>query len=280
MDMIGYTIDLNTERVLIARKNFLTALHGFITTEVAERVNLRSAQRLASWGTRYGKICRVMRPFCGALYRVTWGRTDPFALFELSVEAIVAIQCWRAMLCLVRHRETEFTRTIESFAPTTPTLVAEFDASLSGAGLIWSVREDGAEVIRGVGAVDLSSLGFGVDSSFQNLSEFIGAILAVVGQVILGFSGRNVALRGDSVTAHTWAITERPRGLRVTNASMVLTLLCIAADVNVKEITHIAGEDNERCDRLSRRGSNPTMSVSEEAEDMGINGAAVVEIIV
>ena len=278
MDVIGYTIDLNTERVLIARKNFLTALHGFITTDVSERVNLRSAQRLASWGTRYGKICRVMRPFCGALYRVTWGRTDPFALFELSVEAIVAIQCWRAMLCLVRHRETEFTRTIASFAPTAPTLVAEFDASLSGAGFIWSVREDGAEVIRGVGAVDLSSLGFGVDSSFQNLSEFIGAILAVAGQVILGFSGRNVALRGDSVTALTWAITERPRGVRVTNASMVFTLLCIAADVNVKEITHIAGEDNEQCDRLSRRGSNPTMSVSEEAEDMGIRGAVVVEM--
>ena len=278
MDVIGYTIDLTTERVLIARKNFLTALHGFITTDVTERVNLRSAQRLASWGTRYGKICRVMRPFCGALYRVTWGRTDPFALFELSVEAIVAIQCWRAMLCLVRYRETEFTRTIESFAPTTPILVAEFDASLIGAGLIWSVRDNGAEVIRGVGAVDLTSLGFGVDSSYQNLSEFIGAILAVVGQVILGFTGRNVALRGDSVTALTWAITERPRGVRVTNASMVWTLLCIAADVNVKEITHIPGEDNERCDRLSRRGANPTMSVSEEAEDMGISGAVVVEM--
>ena len=68
MDVIGNTIDLNTERVLIASKNFLTALHGFITTDVVERVNLRSAQRLASWATRYGKICRVMRPFCGALY--------------------------------------------------------------------------------------------------------------------------------------------------------------------------------------------------------------------
>ena len=57
-----------------------------------------------------------------------------------------------------------------------------------------------------------------MDSSFQNLSEFLGATLAVIGQVILGFSGRNVVLRGDSVTALTWAITERPRGVRVTNA--------------------------------------------------------------
>ena len=71
MDVIGNTIDLNTERVLIASKNFLTALHGFITTDVVERVNLRSAQRLASWATRYGKICRVMRPFLwGALHGV------------------------------------------------------------------------------------------------------------------------------------------------------------------------------------------------------------------
>ena len=137
LDVIGYTIDLAKERVLIARKNFLTALHGFMSTGVARRIDLRQAQRLTSWGTRYGKICQVMRPFCSALNRVTWGRTDPHALFFLSPEAIIAIQCWRAMLCLVRYRETEFTRTIESFAPTAPVIVAEFDASLKGAGLIW-----------------------------------------------------------------------------------------------------------------------------------------------
>ena len=278
LDVIGYTLDLTQERVLIARKNFLTALHGFITTDVTQRLNLKAAQRLASWGTRYGKICRVMRPFCGALNRMTWGRTDSFALFHLSVEAVVAIQCWRAMLCLVRFRETEFTRSIDSFAPATPILIAEFDASLSGAGLIWAVRSNGAEVVRGVSAVDLSFLGFGVDSSYQNLSEYIGAILAVIGQVMLGFSGTGIALRGDSVTALTWAMTERPRGVRVTNASMIWTLLCIATDIDVKEVTHIAGEDNGRCDRLSRRGTDTTISVAEEAEDMGMRGAEVVDL--
>ena len=281
LDVIGYTIDLPSERVLISRKNFLTALHGFINIDVTQRVNLKTAQRLASYGTRYGRICRVMRPFCGALNRVTWGRTDEFALFHFSAEAIVAIQCWRAMLCLVRFRETEFTREIISFVPTTPILVAEFDSSLSGAGIIWSVRTDGAEVVRGVSAVDLSFLGFGVDSSNQNLAEYIGAILAVMGQVMLGLSGKGIALRGDSVTALTWTMTERPRGVRVTNASMVWTLLCIAAGVEVKEVTHISGEDNEKCDRLSRRwdvGKKPVMSVLEEAKEMGIEGASLVEM--
>jgi hypothetical protein len=144
LDMIGYTISLLDNRVLISRKNFLTALHGFISTDVTKRINLRAAKRLASYGTRYGKICRVMRPFCGALYRVTWGWVDENAIFHLSPEAIIAIQCWRAMLCLVRFKDTEFTRAVESFAPAIPILVAEFDSSLSGAGRIWSVRTDGA----------------------------------------------------------------------------------------------------------------------------------------
>ena len=70
LDVIGYTLDLTQELVLIARKNILTALHGFISTDVTQRLNLKAAQRLASWGTRYGKICRIMRPFCGALNRM------------------------------------------------------------------------------------------------------------------------------------------------------------------------------------------------------------------
>ena len=279
LDIIGYTVCLLTMRVLIARKNFLTALHGFISTDVEGRINLRTAQRQASWGTRYGKICRVMRPFCTALNRATWGRTDEHALFWIPTETVVAIQCWRAMLCLVRHRETEFTRTIASFAASTPTIVAEFDSSLSGAGLIWYHREHGTEVALGVSAVNLEFLAFGVDSSNQNLAEFIGAILAVIGQIVMGLSGRSLALRGDSMTALTWAITERPRGSIVCNASMVWTLLCVATDINVTEMTHIAGKDNSNCDRLSRREKDePNTPVEQMANEMGIGTTTVLQL--
>jgi hypothetical protein len=57
LDVIGYTIDLSTSdvnaRVLISRKNFLTALHGFISTDTSKRINLQHAQRLASRLTRH-----------------------------------------------------------------------------------------------------------------------------------------------------------------------------------------------------------------------------------
>jgi hypothetical protein len=35
-------------------------------------------------------------------------------------------------------------------------------------------------------------------------------------------------------------------------------------------VIHIPGDKNERCDRLSRRGMTPGMSVREEAREMGI----------
>jgi hypothetical protein len=172
------------------------------------------------------------------------------------------------VLCLVRFRETDFTRSIQSFAPDTPSLLAEFDSSLGGSGVIWFERREGAEVVLGVSAISLHFLGCGVDSSNQNLS---GAIIAVIGQVVLGWAGRNIALRGDSVTALTWAIT-----VKTTNAAMVWTQLCIAEDVNVK--THIAGTANVNCDMLSRRKFDAGLSVADEASEMGVTGGAVVEV--
>ena len=270
LDVIGYVVDLDLERVLIAKKNHLNALYGFVTVNLAGSMNLRTAQKLASWASRYGKICRVMRPFCGALNRLIAGRVEPHATFPVTAEAKIAIKCWQAMLCLVRFQESRFTRTLESFALTAPTSVAEFDASLTGAGIIWYQTVDGNEVARGVSAVDLIPLGFETDSSFQNLAEFIGAILAVLGHIALGNVGQSIALRGDSVTALTWAITERPRGAIVTNAAVIWTLLCVAADIHVTNITHIPGIDNDNCDQLSRRGPNPTNSITEHALLLGL----------
>ncbi len=151
LDVIGYVVDLDLQqRVLIARKNYLNALHGFASVDLDGSLTLRTAQKLASWGSRYGKICRVMRPFCGALNRMIAGRLDPYVTFPLSLEGRIAVKCWRAMLCLVRYQESRFTRTLESFSPAIPSSIREFDASLSGAGLILYERTDGREVARGV----------------------------------------------------------------------------------------------------------------------------------
>ena len=276
LDVLGYVIDLDLRRVSIARKNYLTALHGFLSVDLDGSMTLRSAQRLASWGSRYSRICRVMRPFSGALHRLTVGRTSPHASFKLSAEARVTIQCWRALLCLIRQDEAQFTRDIFSFSPVPATIVAEFDASLSGIGVIWSTVSQGAEETVGVCALSTAFLQFAEDSSYQNLSEFLGALIAVVGLVRLGCRGHSLKLRGDSVTALTWAITERPRGVLVTNAAMAWTLLCVAAEIHVTEIIHLPGALNQKCDRLSRMLCYEESSINKELSEMGLSGARIV----
>lgn len=51
IDVIGYVIDLDLQRVLIAQKN---ALLGFVSVDLDGFLNLRTAQKVASWGSRYG----------------------------------------------------------------------------------------------------------------------------------------------------------------------------------------------------------------------------------
>lgn len=252
LEIIGYVVDLDSMRVSIARKNFLSAIHGFLSVDLYGSTKLKTMQKLASWGSRYGRICRIMRPFCGALNRATMGRRDRHATFSLEEEAKCAIRCWRAMLFLVGYDEAKFTRSLDSFDSRPTQYIVEFDASLTGAGVIIYKRVHAMEVCLAATAMDLRGLGFGSDSSFQNTAEYVGAIVGILGLLRLGVSNEDIELRGDSISALTWAKTERPRGKVVTNAAMVFTILCVTHGIEAKEATHISGDANYRCDQLSR----------------------------
>jgi hypothetical protein len=119
LDVLGYVLDIEQRLVSIPRKNFLKAVYGFFTTNLGEKVTLKTAEKLASWGSRYSKICRAMRLFCGALHRVTSGRKCRHALFLFPEEAQMAIRGWRAMLHLVSFDELRYTRRMDSFLPET-----------------------------------------------------------------------------------------------------------------------------------------------------------------
>ena len=278
LDILGYVIDLELSLVSISRKNFMNAVYGFFTTSVDRRIDLASAQKLASWGSRYSKICRAMRPFCGALHRATAGRKNRHATFLMPEEARRAIRGWRAMLYLVSFDEQKYSQRMRSFLPEKLKYVIGFDASLSGAGILWYERMgNGTELTIGGSAVDLRLLEFGSDSSFQNTAEYIGCTLGLAGLALLGVRDADVEIRGDSVAALTWAETERPRGELVTNASMVFTLLVISFNLDVKQSVHISGEDLWRCDKLSRLSESEDGIVGALA-GMGLEGTAVIDL--
>ena len=271
LEIIGYVVDLESMRVSIARKNFLSAIHGFLSVDLYGSTKLKTMQKLASWGSRYGRICRLMRPFCGALNRATMGRRDRYATFTLDEETRCAIRCWRAMLFLVSYDEAQFTRSLDSFNDRPTKYIIEFDASLTGAGVIIYKRVNAMEVCLAATAMDLRRLGFGNDSSFQNTAEYVGAIVGILGLLRLGISNEDIELRGDSISALTWAKTERPRGKVVTNAAMVFTILCVAHGIEAKEATHISGEANYRCDKLSRIAESG-LEVADVLSSIGLEG--------
>ena len=277
VEVIGYVIDLECSRVAIARKNFLNTIYGFLSVDLSRPVSLKTAQRLASWASRYGLICRALRPFCSALNHLIAGRQERHAKIALTEEARIAIRMWRAMLYLVRYDEARFTRTLESFNADPPQYVAEFDSSLSGVGVLWFQRVNDGEVCVGGAAVDIRGLGFGEDSSFQNLAEYMGALIGVLGLVSLGIEGGDIEIRGDSIAALTWAQTERVRGTRVTNAAMVFTSACLRYGMDVKEATHISGENNFRCDRLSRLAESG-LDARTVMNDVGLTDCAVIDL--
>ena len=59
--------------------------------------------------------------------------------------------------------------------------------------------------------MDLSCLGFGNYSSFWNICFFIGSILGIIDLLKLGVRKVDIELRGDSISALTWAHVERYR---------------------------------------------------------------------
>ena len=91
-----------------------------------------------------------------------------------------------------------------------------------------------------------------VDSSFQNVAEYIGGMIGRLGLIKLGITNVAVEFRGDSLTAISWAKKIKSKGKLASNAAIVFSLLCINFGLNVQEATHISGDENWRCDALSR----------------------------
>ena len=74
----------------------------------------------------------------------------------------------------------------------------------------------------GGSAIDLRFLEFQEDSSFQNLSKFLGIILGIIGLTKLGFSYRDIELRGDRKSElNSMSLYENPSLVRPMIPSII-----------------------------------------------------------
>ena len=146
-------------------------------------------------------------------------------------------------------------RDLDTFQRFTHVHVAEFDASLSGIGILfYSVIDEVEQPVARI-QEDITSLGFGVDASFQNTAEFIAGVLAGRGIKMLGWQNDPILYRGDSVSALTWIMKEGVRSDSASAAAVVFVLQSIAYGFNHVSTSHLSGEDNFLADSQSRGGS-------------------------
>jgi hypothetical protein len=74
LKVIVYTINLDKKLVLISQKNVRKALYAFMSVRKNEWVTVKTIQKLASLGSRYGKVCFFGVRLCDFCNGLTSGR--------------------------------------------------------------------------------------------------------------------------------------------------------------------------------------------------------------
>jgi len=184
---------------------------------------------------------------------------------------------WRAFLCLIVFDEKRYTRSIASFRKQPATFIIEYDASLTGLGVIVHPMQDG---IKGQIKV-WSSIQFPFDtlknSSFQNTCEYLAVVAGMLLLYAEGIHDFVYDVTGDSVASLTWCKKDHASSILAKSASIGLNLLSITMNAQVGEATHIAGHLNVACDSLSR---NKTIGLEELTIDAEASAGQQASIVV
>lgn len=251
LEMLGWVLDLDLWSVSISRENILKAIFGFFHTSLTEPVPLKQLQKIASWTSRYAFLYAPMGTFTVALHKVAASAEKCQRPQRLSVEGIEEVLMWRTWLCLVATREDHFARTLDSFQPRPSTIKIEYDASLTGIGLVIYRRDNDEwlEMCHGGAALPFN---VGMDSSFQNTCEYCAVLLGLFWLFSEGHCHTGVDIEGDSISSLQWIKKGRARSLLARRPSLGLHLLLACSDNVMNKTTHIPGVLNKQCDGLSR----------------------------
>jgi len=284
LDMIGYEVDIIDKVVRMSQSNRYKTIRVFSRVKEDVGIAVIDIMRIASYATRYTRICLVMAPFTCHIYNTLMWRTSTNTSYVVPGTSISrmckwTIQLWRCIITFMelRRDDTRFYRTFESFMPQVDSYFQiEFDASLNGAGIIVSRWHTDKWVVNRVlqlhYSYELSTLTF--QSSYQNTCEFIAATVGLVWAIKLGARNGHVRLLGDSKTALRWAETWKFRCGPSNNAAIVYVALGLKYNLRLDDIQFVRGVDNTTCDRLSRDvhpsvlGFDKSLYSDEEDVDM------------
>lgn len=269
LEWIGWQFDLEDRTVSLASKNFKKTLYEFFNVNVDDSVSLREMERLAAFASRYCLIARQMRPFVYHIhaFKNTFNRERKKSERKMMTqEARLDILLWRTFLVLMGLRKRDYCRKIESFAAQIVTGLLKCDSCLTGLGLrLYRLRSNGGlEFVRVASIITPYKLRG--QSRFQNTMEFSSVSVGFLIMAEMGWTDVPLKIMGDSKASETWCAKESFRSTVARGAALMYISLGVEFEFWVEDTEFVKGEENEVCDKLSRR--------SETDEGMGVMSAA------
>lgn len=263
IDCLGYFIDLDQRIISVSEKNYLKCFHGFISVDLSQPVELKVIERFASWAVRYCEIFILLKPYVHTFYEMLRGSRNRYKKLWVPPEVFFAAQIFKAIFIMSVCDEVNFSRPISSFVKSHCDIVIQFDASLTGGGLLfYEVMSDLSLMLKSAIALDFGFFDF-TGSQYQNLAEFLAAVVGVHIVASRYRGARVIELRGDSKSALKWMGKGRSNCEWTSRLGMVLIHLLFKYDILVADVVHVPGVENVLADALSRG-----KSVSECCSDV------------
>jgi hypothetical protein len=254
LDMLGWSFDLDLRTVSVSETNHLKTVFSMFSIDHDKKYNLKTWQAVASRASRYVTVCPHMKPYTSSFYdMIKEFHGNTWVLKHLTDNCKEDLQMWKAFLCILIPFETRFARSLLSFREEDPTIKLEYDASLTGLGIILSEhKQDAWTIVQHIGI----EFPFGEliknDSSYQNSCEFIAIVIGLYLTALLGYRDFGYCLYGDNVSSLSWAIHGGGTSPRAKAASIAMALICIRIQANLRTINHVPGKMNTTTDGLSR----------------------------
>jgi hypothetical protein len=271
LDWIGWRFDLDTMTVSASHRNMMKAIYAFFFVDMSGAITLSEVERMASYASRYVVLCPQMRPYTAALHAF---KTDFEGNHNARRHPSELVRCdvsmWQAYFCLLRLDPANFARPLASFRPRPASLRVEYDASLTGLGVVVKTWCEAQEefVVRGYAALTLPFMVDTKDASRQNTNEYLAVLLGllVVRQEAFAEHGTAYEIVGDSTASLAWCRHGRAASQLAKAANIGHNLLAVSMDVMLVGDRHIPGEANWQCDGLSRGKTGPEVGLPSELE--------------
>ena len=200
---------------------------------------------MGSLASRYSRAIIGSRPFVAAFYEAASANKST----HLTKGVKLAIYIWRAIALTLLFRPTALAIPLSFARKVLPDVCFPYTSDAGPRGLGVVVRSVTGEIL---GYVSYRLPFLALDSKFQNLREFLGAILGLL--LIHHFArGPTVAKwTNDNTSALSWAQNDLAKSKSAQSAFLIFTWCKIKTRIILVETEHISGINMVDVDSLSR----------------------------